>query len=173
MFDWTFETDINRITQSPTEIKMLYGSMGLERTIHLDQREHPAGIAPSVAGHSIGRWENDVLTVDTVGFVPGILSADGRLPHSGGLHVVERFMFDPAKLALKRDYVAEDPAFFGGQFKGSDTVFVSDLPYHGTTPCKETEAREAKHAAAAAASTAAAAPKPADKPWWMFWKWWE
>ena len=176
MFDWTFETDINRITQSPTEIKMLYGSMGLERTIHLDQREHPAGIAPSVAGHSIGRWDNDVLTVDTVGFAPGILSADGRLPHSGGLHVVERFTFDPAKLALKRDYVAEDPAFFTGQFKGSDTVFISDLPYHGTTPCKETEAREAKHTAAAAPaapSTAAAAPKPAEKPWWMFWKWWD
>jgi len=179
LFDWTFETDINRITQTPTEIKMLYGSMGLERTIHLDQREHPASIAPSVAGHSIGRWENDVLTVDTVGFAPGILSADGRLPHSGGLHVVERFTFDPAKLSLKRDYVAEDPAFFTGEFKGSDTVYISDLPYHGTTPCKETEAREAKRAAgapgAAASATpaAAASPAKAEKPWWMFWKWWE
>jgi len=178
MFDWTFETDINRIAQTPTEIKMLYGSMGLERTIHLDQREHPASIVPSVAGHSIGRWENDVLTVDTVGFAPGILSADGRLPHSGALHVVEQFTFDPAKLALKRDYVAEDPTFFTGQFKGSDTVYISDLPYHGTTPCKETEAREAKHAAAAASalaatSTDAATPKPAEKSWWMFWKWWE
>jgi hypothetical protein len=39
------------------------------------------------------------------------------------------------------------------------------LPYHGTTPCKETEAREAKHAATA--------PVKAEKPWWMFWKWWE
>lgn len=175
LFDWTFETDINRITQSPTEIKMLYGSMGLERTIHLDQREHPASLLPSVAGHSIGRWENDVLTVDTVGFAPGILSADGRLPHSGGLHVVERFTFDPAKLALKRDYVAEDPTFFTGQFKGSDTVYISDLPYHGTTPCKETEARAARHAAGApaAASAAAATPAKAEKPWWMFWKWWE
>jgi hypothetical protein len=175
LFDWTFETDINRITQSPTEIKMLYGSMGIERTIHLDLREHPTSIAPSVAGHSIGRWEDDVLVVDTVGFAPGILSADGRLPHSGGLHVVERFAFDPTKRALERDYVAEDPAFFTGQFKGSDTVYVSDLPYHGTTPCKETEAREAKRAAAAApasaaASAAAATPKPAEKPWWMFWK---
>jgi hypothetical protein len=174
LFDWTFEADINRITQTPTEIKMRYGSMGLERTIHLDQREHPASIAPSVAGHSIGRWENDVLVVDTVGFAPGILSADGRLPHSGSLHVVERFTFDPAKLGLKRDYVAEDPTFFTGEFKGSDTVYISDLPYHGTTPCKETEAR-GKHAAVApaAAATAAAAPAKAEKPWWMFWKFWE
>ena len=116
-----------------------------------------------------------MLVVDTVGFAPGLLSADGRLPHSGGLHVVERFAFDPAKLALKRDYVAEDPTFFTGQFKGSDTVYISDLPYHGTTPCKETEARDAKRAAGApaAGSTAATAPAKADNPWWMFWKWWE
>jgi hypothetical protein len=178
LFDWTFETDINRITQTPAEIKLLYGSMGIERTIHLDQHEHPASVVPSVAGHSIGRWENDVLVVDTVGFAPGILSADGRLPHSGSLHVVERFTFDPAKLALARDYVAEDPTFFTGQFKGSDTVYVSDLPYHGTTPCKETEAREAKHAAAVVAATggasaAAATPAKVEKPWYMFWKWWD
>ena len=168
LFDWTFETDINRITQSDSSIEMLYGSMGLSRTIHLDQREHPASVAPSVAGHSIGRWENDVLVVDTVGFAPGILNADGRLPHSAGLHVVERFTFDPAKLALKRDYVADDPAYFTGEFKGSDTVYISDLPYHGTTECKETEARASAHAA-----TPAAEPAPAAKPWWMFWKWWE
>jgi hypothetical protein len=137
LFDWSFETDINRITQSETEIKMQYGSMGLERTIHLDAREHPANVVPSVAGHSIGRFDGDVLVVDTVGFVPGILSADGRLPHSGGLNVVERFTLDPAKQALERDYVAEDPAFFTGQFKGADTVYVSDLPYHGTTVCED------------------------------------
>jgi len=165
LFDWTFETDINRITQTESEIKMVYGSMGIERTIHLDEREHPKNIAPSLAGHSIGRWENDVLAVDTVGFAPGILNADGRLPHSGGLHVVERFAFDPAKLALKRDYVAEDPAYFVGEFKGTDTVYISDLPYHGTTPCKETEAR--------ASASASAKPAPAAKPWWMFWQWWE
>ena len=117
-----------------------------------------------------------MLIVDTVGFKPGILSADGRLPHSGALHVVERFTLDPEKLALKRDYVAEDPTFFTGQFKGADTVYISDLPYHGTTPCKETEAREAKHArprSRRGQSAAAAPPKPAEKSWWMFWKWWE
>ena len=167
LFDWTFETDINRITQSENEIKMLYGSMGIERTIHLDQREHPAGVAPSLAGHSIGRWDADVLVVDTVGFAPGILSADGRLPHGSTLHVVERFTFDPVRLALERDYVADDTAYFTGAFKGSDTVYVSDLPYHGTTECKETEARAAAKAASAAQPAAAA------KPWWMFWKWWE
>jgi hypothetical protein len=142
IWDWTFEADINRITQTATEIKMLYGSMGVERTIHLDMAEHPAGIEPTLAGHSIGRWENDVLIVDTVGFAPGILLADGRVPHSEALHIVERFTLDPERNALKREYTAEDPLYLVGQYRGTDTVHVSDLPYHGTTECVERTYRE-------------------------------
>jgi hypothetical protein len=142
IWDWTFEADINRITQTENEIEVFYGSMGIERTIHLDMAAHPAEIEPSLAGHSIGRWENDVLVVDTVGFAPGILLADGRVPHSESLHIVERFTFDPERSALKRDFTAEDPLYLVGQYRGTDTVFISDLPYHGTTPCAERTYRE-------------------------------
>lgn len=137
LFDWTFEEDVNRITQSADEIKLFYGSMGIERTIHLNMSEHPANVEHSLAGHSIGHWEGDVLVVDTVGFEPGILSADGRVPHSDQLHVVERFSLDPEKMRLRRDYAAEDPLYFQGRYTGSDTVLVADLPYHGTTPCED------------------------------------
>jgi hypothetical protein len=169
LFDWTFETDINRITQTDDEIKMYYGSMGIERTIHLNMTEHPAAIEPSVAGHSIGRWENDVLSVDTVGFAPGLLLADGRVPHSDQLHVVERFSLSADGTVLRRDYVAEDPLYFVGQHTGSDTVLVSDLPYHGTTECEDKTYR----AAEAAATGEAAAPASDEAPWWMFWKFWD
>lgn len=137
LFDWYFEMDVNRIVQTGDEILMRYGSMGIERTIHLDQSGHPEDLEPSIAGHSIGRWEDDVLIVDTVGFLPGILNADGRVPHSGELHVVERFTFDPDAGSLRRDYVAEDPLYFEGQFRGSDTMLISDLPFHGTTECED------------------------------------
>ena len=103
MFDWTFEADVNRITQEDDRITLLYGSMGLERTVHLALQAHPAGIVPSRAGHSVGRWEGDVLVVDTIGFEPGILSADARIPHSGQLHVTERFTLDAQKRALRRE----------------------------------------------------------------------
>lgn len=159
LFDWTFETDINRITQTDDEIRMLYGSMGLERTIHLDMDTHPEDVVPSRSGHSIGRWEDDVLVVDTVGFLPGILSADGRVPHSGELHVVERFSLDPETLALSREYVAEDPLYFEGEYTGSDTVYPSDLPYTGTTECED---RTLEPRAAAGGED--------DAPWWMFWR---
>src|SRR5690606_27937658 len=161
LFDWTFEMDVNRIVQSEDEIRLLYGSMGIERTIHLDIDEHPADIEPSVAGHSIGRWENDVLIVDTIGFEPGILSADGRLPHSDRLHVVERFTLDQERMALRRDYVAEDPLYFEGQYTGSDTVLISDLPYHGTTECEDRTYRELP------------AEGSAEKPWWDFLIFWD
>ncbi len=38
----------------------------VDRIVHLDVATHD-GAAPSVAGHSIGRWEGDTLVVDTAG----------------------------------------------------------------------------------------------------------
>jgi hypothetical protein len=88
---------------------------------------HPANITPSRAGHSIGRWEGDTLVVDTVGFAPGSLA--GTVAHTDQLHVAERFTLDTETLALKRDYVAEDPAYFTDQYVGSDIVKPADAPF--------------------------------------------
>ena len=136
LFDWTFEADVNQIAQEDDRILISYGSMGLERTIHLNLGEHPDDVQPSRAGHSIGRWEDDVLVIDTIGFERGILSADGRLPHSDRLHVVERFTLNEDGRALRRSWVAEDPLYFEGEYTGSDVVFVSDVPYQ-VTPCED------------------------------------
>jgi hypothetical protein len=124
--DWGGEP-VNRITQTPDTIKLQYGRLGLERTIYLKQTAHPANLTPSRAGHSIGRWENDVLVVDTVGFLPGTLT--GVTPHSAQLHVVERFTLDPATMQLKREYTAQDPLYLAAEYKGSDTVAPSNVPY--------------------------------------------
>jgi hypothetical protein len=129
LFDWAFETDVNRIEQTADAITLRYGSMGLERTVHLNLDAHPGDVAPSRAGHSIGRWEGDTLVVDTIGFEPGILLADGRVPHSGQLHVVERFTLDKDGRALRRTFTATDPVYFEGEYKGADTVYVADVPY--------------------------------------------
>ena len=136
LFDWYFEEDINRITQTDTSIRMLYGAWGLDRTIHLDQKAPPADVKPTRAGYSIGRWEGDTLVVETSHFLAGILNADGRIPHGPNMKVTERFDFDPKAGALHRSYVAVDPEYFKGEFKGDDTVYFSELPYHGVTPCR-------------------------------------
>lgn len=139
LFDWTFEEDINRIIQTDSDIRLLYGSWGLDRTIHLDRDSRPDDTPLTRAGYSIGRWEGDTLIVETTAFLPGILSADGRLPHGSHMRVTERFRFDPKAGALHRSYVAVDPEYFEGEFRGEDTVYFSELPYHGTTPCQVDE----------------------------------
>ena len=133
LFDWVFDGTINRITQSDDVIKMEYGR-GLTRTVHMDLAAHPPGAAPSRAGHSIGRWDGDTLVVDTVGFEPGSLA--GTVAHSAELHIVERFTLDPATLALRREYVANDPAYFVSEYVGGDTVLPADAPF-AVDACKE------------------------------------
>jgi hypothetical protein len=167
MFDWTFEQEVNRIEQTDTTVRMIYGSMGLDRTVHLGQAAHPDTLEPSIVGHSIGRWDDDVLVVDTVGFLPGMITVDSRLPHGEGLHVVERFILSDDARSIMREYTAEDPENFIGQYSGRDVVFLSDLPYAGTAPCEERTYREGISPPAAETDTADEAA------WWMIWKWFD
>ena len=75
-----------------------------------------------------------MLVVDTVGFEPGVIAPPA--PHSDRLHVVERFTLDTAKWTLTRDYTAEDPVYFTGEYKGADTLLVADVPYE-PRECRE------------------------------------
>jgi hypothetical protein len=127
LFDWTFDGPVNRITQNRDTIVIEYGQMDLRRTVHMNMKTHPANVKPSRAGHSIGRWEGDVLVVDTVAFQPGVLAAPVR--HGDKLHVVERFTFDPKTMKLSRAYTAEDPDYLKGQYTGSDVVAIADQSY--------------------------------------------
>ena len=134
LFDWAFDGPVNRIAQNKDTIVFQYGQMGLKRTIAMNLKEHPANVKPTRAGHSIGRWEGDVLVVDTVGFMPGVLNAPVR--HSEKLHVVERFSLDSKTMKLTRSYAADDPVYLKGQYAGSDVIQVADAPYT-QDKCKE------------------------------------
>lgn len=124
--DWAGEP-VNRIAQEDGAINLSYGRLGLQRTVHMSVSEHPAGLEASRVGHSIGRWEGDVLVVDTIGFASGLLV--GTTPHSGELHVVERFELDAETQRLTRSYTAEDPAYFAAAYTGSDSLIPSNVPY--------------------------------------------
>ncbi len=127
--DWTFEYDVNEITQSADTITIKYGFMDIVRVIHLNMDKHPDNIKPSLAGHSIGHWENGTLVVDTVGFMPGFLNTMSGTKYSGKFHVVERFTPDLDKGSLTRTYVADDPAYWQDTFKGKDVVYLTKTPY--------------------------------------------
>jgi hypothetical protein len=79
-----------QIVQTPTQVVILHEYMSVFRVIPLDA-EHPADIVPTYMGDSVGRWENDTLVVDVVGFNDkGWLSGTGTF-HSDALHVTERY----------------------------------------------------------------------------------
>ena len=126
LFDWTFDGPVNRIEQSDDTLTLRYGQMGLERTIHLSA-VRPTRPPPSRAGFSVGRWENDVLIVDTTGFLPGVLN--GPVRHSDQLRIVERFSLDPTTFRLTRSYEATDPVYLQGTYRGSDVIEIADASY--------------------------------------------
>ncbi len=124
--DWTFDQIPNGIYQEEDKIVLKYGFMSTERTIHLNMDDHPDNIRPSWAGHSIGRWENDVLIVETTGFTPTI---SARLTRSDQYRTIERFTLDYENGSLNRSYEAEDPQYWLGTQTGEDVVFLSDYHY--------------------------------------------
>ena len=134
VFDWTFDGPVNRITQKKDAIDILYGQMGLKRTIYMNVKDHPASVKLTRAGHSIGRWDGDVLVVDTARFLPGVLN--GPVRNSDKLHVVERFSLDPKTLKLTRSYEADDAVYLKGVYKGSDVIGLADAPY-AQDKCKD------------------------------------
>ena len=129
IFGWTHDQNVNRITQGKDEIVLTYGYMDFVRTIHMNMTEHPKKITPSTGGHSIGKWEGDVLVVDTIGFLPGVLIPLSGLMHSDQLHVVERFSVDNSAGTLTREYRGEDPLYLQAAYTGKDVQSLSAKPY--------------------------------------------
>ena len=136
LFDWVFDGPINRISQEGDSITIEYGR-DLVRTIVMNMDSQPANITPSRGGHSIGRWEDDTLVVETVGFLPGRLA--GNVPHSDQLHITERFTLQSDwlnRVALLREFQAEDTVYFTDLYSGNDSVLLADAPF-AVDECKE------------------------------------
>ncbi|MBT5560410.1 MAG: hypothetical protein HOJ88_11020 [Proteobacteria bacterium] len=126
---WPFGRFVNQIIQSDNKITILYGYLDLNRTIHLDVTEHPENMTHSVAGHSIGHWEDEVLVVDTAGISAGAVSPLRKAMHSDQYHVVERFSYDELNHTLIREYTASDSLYFEAPFSGRDVADISAITY--------------------------------------------
>lgn len=129
IFGWTHDSNVNKITQAKDAITLTYGYMDFVRTIYMNMAEHPKKITPSTGGHSIGQWDGDVLTVDTVGFLPGVLIPLSGLMHSDQLHIIERFTVDNSAGTLTREYRVEDALYLQAPYSGKDVQSLSAKPY--------------------------------------------
>jgi len=99
-----------KIVQRPETIALLWeGNTHSYRRFFLDGRAHTLDIEPeSWTGQSIGKWDNDTLVVDTVGFNDKAWFDRRGTPHSEQLHIVERYT-RPNYGTLVNDVVLEDP----------------------------------------------------------------
>jgi len=98
-----FEIDLLK-----NRILIVYEYEHLIRQIHMDRREHPKDAVPTWMGDSIGWWEGDTLVIDTTGFNEFTWVDIWGLPHSDGLHVVERIR-RVAPTVLQVDITVADP----------------------------------------------------------------
>ena len=91
-------------------VGILYENLS-HRQIFLDGRELPRDPHPSFMGYSVGRWEDDTLVVETIGFKDTTWLDFGGHPHTEELRVVERYRRTAfGHIELKQTF--EDPKVF-------------------------------------------------------------
>jgi hypothetical protein len=95
------------------EVVFLHEARHVYRAVPLDVAPpDPDRMLQNYMGNATGRWEGNVLVIDSVGFnAETRLDATG-LPHSEQLHVVERWRRIDGGRRLQDEITIEDPAFY-------------------------------------------------------------
>ena len=93
------------------------------RVIYTDGRPQgqAAELVLSYFGNSIGKWEGDTLVVDSIGFNERFWLSNGGLPHTEGLHLVERFTRTDSN-TLKYEVTVDDLRTYTRTWKASWTI---------------------------------------------------
>ncbi len=98
-----------------------------ERFVYMDGRDHPSGSDRFDLGHSIGRWEGDVLVVDTRNFADHRSPYQTGVPSGGEKHVVERFELSDDGTRIFVEFMLEDPEYLvGSMTHRRELIYVPD-----------------------------------------------
>jgi hypothetical protein len=97
--------------QEPGRVTILYQYDHQSRTILLD-RPHSADPKPSWYGESVGHYEDGVLIVDTIGMNDKGWVDHLGTPHTGQIHVVERYRVTNDGKTLEVLFTVDDPGTF-------------------------------------------------------------
>jgi hypothetical protein len=96
------------ILQTPGQITIITEAFGEVRRVFMNQSQLPIDeVPPGHYGHSVGRWEQDTLVIDTVGIketVPGYQN----MPHSSRMRITERIRL-AAPDVLHNQITIDDP----------------------------------------------------------------
>jgi hypothetical protein len=115
-----------KIIQTPGLIALLYEVDNTHRQIYTDGRKLPADPQPAWLGYSVGKWEGDVLVVNSAGFNDKTWLDSAGHPHSEDLRIQERFSRrDFGHMDLK--VTVEDPKMYTRPFTiGVTEVLIPD-----------------------------------------------
>jgi Carboxypeptidase regulatory-like domain len=132
-----------KIVQTPKVIVLMWegGTTPNFRQVFLDQHDHSKALDPSWLGHSVAKWEQDTLVVDTAVF--NDRSWLGIYPHTEKLHVTERW-HRPELARLDKEFTVEDPDTFTKPWKTHATWDLDLNEEIHEYICNENEA-DAKH----------------------------
>ena len=124
---------LNEIVIGEDSILIRNERFNVERTIHTDGRGRPQNAARSNQGHSVGRWEGDVLVVETTLFEPHRSPVIGSgVPSGPAKRVVERYALSDDGTQIAIDFVLEDPEYLGEPFTGTVVWhYAPHFPYLG------------------------------------------
>ncbi len=98
-----------QIVQNAAYVVIFHEYPGVFRIVPTNGAIHPVDPDPTWLGDSVGKWDKDVLVVDTVGF--NTKTELSGFKHSEGLHIVEKFS-RPDFDTLQYEATLEDPDVF-------------------------------------------------------------
>lgn len=101
------------LVQGKDTIGILFEYQSIWRAIYMDGRPHPEDIAdyPYFMGHSVGRWDGDVLVVDTTGIDERSWLDTAGHEHSAQLRLTERFEKTGSD-TIQWTVTYDDPVYF-------------------------------------------------------------
>jgi hypothetical protein len=96
------------IIQAPKQVTIISEAFSEVRRVYMDRPQAKIeDVAPGYYGRSVGRWDGNVLVVDTVG-IKSSASGYRGMPHSDQMRISERFKLVQADY-LQDQITIEDP----------------------------------------------------------------
>ena len=96
------------IIQKPSQVTIVAEAFSEVRRVYMDEPQMEIGsVPPGYYGHSVGTWEGDTLTIDTIGIKETVRGYRG-MPHSSQMRVTERLRL-VAPDVLHDEITIDDP----------------------------------------------------------------
>jgi hypothetical protein len=114
--------------QTPQEVTIIFDGDQQVRHIYMDV-PHSKNPQPSWYGESVGHYEGDELVVDTIGLNSKTFVDAYCTPHTGKLHVIERWKTIDSGNQLEVTMTIDDPDAFNQVWKAAARYHRVQTPY--------------------------------------------